>query len=322
MIRRHLTASAGILCAVACLAACTPRVQDFQPGLIPAAITGSNFITEDGKKLPLRIWPAKSESKAVMIALHGFNMYSRYFDDAADWWSGQRLTTYAYDQRGFGASPEARIWGGSAALAADARAFVALITQRHPDKAIYVLGESMGAAVAVLALAAASKARVAGILLVAPGMWGGKSMHPMLRFGLWLSAHTMPWKTATGSGLKRRASDNIPMLRALGKDPLVIRQTRIDAVYGVTELMGHAYEAAPKLQYPTLVLYGEHDEIVPAGPVHETIARLPAKPRFVLYPDGWHMLLRDLQAEVVWKDIAAWIHQPNIDLPSGLQQNQ
>ena len=34
------------------------------------------------------------------------------------------------------------------------------------------------------------------------------------------------------------------------------------------------------------------------------------------------MLLRDLQAEVVWKDIAAWIHQPNMALPSGLQQNQ
>ena len=111
-------------------------------------------------------------------------------------------------------------------------------------------------------------------------------------------------------------------MRALGKDPLIIRQTRIDAVYGVTELMGHAYEAAPKLHYPTMVLYGEHDEIVPAGPVHETIARLPAKPRFALYPDGWHMLLRDLQAEVVWKDIAAWIHQPNMALPSGLQQNQ
>ena len=88
-------------------------------------------------------------------------MYSRYFDDAAAWWSGQNITTYAYDQRGFGASPEARIWGGSVALAADARAFVALIAQRHPDKAIYVLGESMGAAVAVLALAEASQARVA-----------------------------------------------------------------------------------------------------------------------------------------------------------------
>jgi hypothetical protein len=29
------------------------------------------------------------------------------------------------------------------------------------------------------------------------------------------------------------------------------------------------------------------------------------------------MLLRDLQAEVVWKDIAAWIDRPNLPLPSG-----
>jgi alpha-beta hydrolase superfamily lysophospholipase len=29
----------------------------------------------------------------------------------------------------------------------------------------------------------------------------------------------------------------------------------------------------------------------------------------IIYPDGWHMLLRDLQREVVWNDILAWIDQ-------------
>jgi len=161
--------------------------------------------------------------------------------------------------------------------------------------------------------------QVAGVILVAPGLWGGSSMHPILRFGLWLSAHTMPWKTATGQGLKRQASDNIAMLRALGRDPLVIRHTRIDAVYGVTQLMGLAYDAAPALRQPALVLYGKRDEIVPAGPVRETMKRLPGKPGFSLYPDGWHMLLRDLQAQVVWRDIAAWIQDSAAQLPSGAQ---
>jgi len=284
---------------------------------MPAAIVDPNFITEDGKELPLKIWQAKGDTKAVMIALHGFNMYRKYFDEPATWWSGRGITTYAYDQRGFGASPDARIWGGSTALAADARAFVTLITQRHPDKPVYLLGESMGAAVAVLALTEDFDAKIAGIILVAPGMWGGKSMHPMLRFGLWLSAHIMPWNTATGRSFKRRASDNIPMLRALGKDPLIIRHTRIDAVYGVTQLMGRAYEAVPKIKNSILVLYGENDEIVPAKPVYELVTRLPSKPKFALYPNGWHMLLRDLQAKIVWKDIANWISHPNMSLPSG-----
>jgi alpha-beta hydrolase superfamily lysophospholipase len=292
-------------------------------------------MTEDGKKLPLRVWPAKDKPGAVLVALHGFNMYSNYFDDPAHWWAGHGITTYAYDQRGFGAAPDARIWGGADALAADARAMLDLVAKRHPGLPLYLIGESMGAAVAILAMAAqpelkvavnkvaenkVAKSKVAGVILVAPGLWGGKSMHPMLRFSLWLSAHVMPWNKATGSGFKRRASDNIPMLRALGRDPLIIRHTRIDAVYGVTQLMGQAYGAAPKLNQNTLVLYGERDEIVPAAPVHDTISRLPQTPVFGLYPEGWHMLLRDLQAEVVWRDIAAWIHHPATPLPSGAQQ--
>ncbi len=288
-----------------------------------AKIKADSFVTEDGKPLPLKSWPAKGDARAVLVALHGFNMYSRYFDDPAAWWASRGITTYAYDQRGFGAAPEARIWGGAEAMAADARAFLNLLAARHPGLPIYLLGDSMGAAVAVLAMtggrAPEPAPQVAGVILVAPGLWGGSSMHPILRFGLWLSAHTMPWKTATGQGLKRQASDNIAMLRALGRDPLVIRHTRIDAVYGVTQLMGLAYDAAPALRQPALVLYGKRDEIVPAGPVRETMKRLPGKPGFSLYPDGWHMLLRDLQAQVVWRDIAAWIQDSAAQLPSGAQ---
>ncbi|MDP6832739.1 MAG: alpha/beta fold hydrolase [Alphaproteobacteria bacterium] len=295
-------------------------MQEFQPGLLAAKIKAGNFVSEDGKPLPLKIWPAPGTAKAVLLALHGFNMYSAYFDEPAAWWAQRGITTYAYDQRGFGAAPEARIWGGAAAMAADVRAILPLLAQRHPGRPIYLLGDSIGAAVAVLAMTEAPLPRVAGIVLVAPGLWGGKSMHPLLRFGLWLSAHTMPWNKATGSGLKRRASDNIPMLRALGRDPLVIRHTRIDAVYGVTQLMGRAYDAAPGLKQPALVLYGKRDEIVPIQPVRQTITRLPKAPKFALYPDGWHMLLRDLQAKVVWADIAAWINDPGVRLPSGAQQ--
>jgi hypothetical protein len=34
------------------------------------------------------------------------------------------------------------------------------------------------------------------------------------------------------------------------------------------------------------------------------------------------MLLRDLQAQVVWADIATWIKDPVIKLPSGAQQSR
>ncbi len=101
------------------------------------------------------------------------------------------------------------------------------------------------------------------------------------------------------------------MLRALGRDPLVIRETRIDTIYGLSNLMDQALTSSAKLVIPTLVLYGELDEIIPKEPICEMMKTLQGNKdlewRFILYPDGYHMLTRDLQAEKVYQDIEKWI---------------
>jgi hypothetical protein len=47
-------------------------------------------------------------------------------------------------------------------------------------------------------------------------------------------------------------------------------------------------------------------------------AARPSGLHIAVYRNGWHMLLRDLEGETVWRDIAAWIADPAIAaLPSG-----
>lgn len=46
-------------------------------------------------------------------------------------------------------------------------------------------------------------------------------------------------------------------------------------------------------------------------------AALEPVARMAVYPSGWHMLLRDKDAELVWRDIAAWVHDHDAPLPSG-----
>ena len=69
------------------------------------------------------------------------------------------------------------------------------------------------------------------------------------------------------------------MLRALGRDPLVIKETRVDTIYGLVDLMDAALAAAPRLDAPMLVMYGAHDEIVPRPPIRRFVGALPAEPR-------------------------------------------
>nr|HRQ80634.1 alpha/beta hydrolase [Azospirillaceae bacterium] len=146
--------------------------------------------------------------------------------------------------------------------------------------------------------------------LSAPAVWGFETMGFWPRNALKLANAAVPGMVATAPPeLNIRPSDNIAMLKALGADPLVIKGARVDALYGLTEMMGAALDALPRLDAPTLALYGAHEQVLPPEPVAKAKAILAANPKATVkeYPDGWHMLLRDLQAARVWEDAAAWI---------------
>jgi alpha-beta hydrolase superfamily lysophospholipase len=134
-----------------------------------------------------------------------------------------------------------------------------------------------------------------------------------------LLAQVVPWVRVNARHSRRMASDNTEMLQALGREPLYLRETRVDAVAGLVDLMVQAQAAAPRLKVPTLVLLGARDQMVPPASAKRFVATLTTDHcAAVTYPEGWHLLLRDHQRKVVFTDIAAWIADE--PLPSGLSR--
>jgi alpha-beta hydrolase superfamily lysophospholipase len=309
------------IAAVALLAACSPTEQFHQKAVQPPVMLEGRYLAADMTSLPLRQWLPKARPKAAIIALHGFNDYSHAFAGPGGYFAAHGIATYAYDQRGFGETADRGIWAGQANLTRDASGMVEAVHKAHPGVPVYLLGESMGGAVVIALLAEQPRLPLAGAILSGPALWGSSSMNWFYQGTLWMGAHTFPWYTVTGRGLKILASDNIPMLIALGKDPLVIKETRIDAIYGIVNLMDTAQERIGDVQYPLLGLYGANDQVIPLPPVQDSFLRLKAPHRVAFYPDGYHMLLRDLQAEVVLRDIVSWVTRPQAPLPSGFDQN-
>ena len=81
------------------------------------------------------------------------------------------ITTLAYDQRGFGLSPNPGIWAGAETMRADLNDALMAARARYPGVPVFALGESMGGAVVLTALALDAPPPADGIILVAPAVW-------------------------------------------------------------------------------------------------------------------------------------------------------
>jgi alpha-beta hydrolase superfamily lysophospholipase len=310
------------LALFALLAACASPTVSTGPEVGEPRLLAEAVVTADDVRLPLRHWLPEGKPKAVILYIHGFNDYSNALARPAPYLTAHGIAAYAYDQRGFGAAPNPGRWSGEGPMAADVATVARLLAARHPGAPLYLLGESMGGAIVMRTMVGPHPPDVAGVILVAPAVWTRERMNVFERVGLWVGNHALPWLPVNGNGLDIWPSDNIEMLRELGRDPLVIKDTRIDTLDGLVDLMDDAYDSAPKLHGPILMLYGEHDEIVPPKPTYDVMATFEDRPDIVraIYPKGYHMLMRDLQADTVMADIVSWIEHPKAPLPSGADQ--
>jgi alpha-beta hydrolase superfamily lysophospholipase len=281
-------------------------------------IDSGYFVASDGSLLPVRSWlPRDKPVQAVVVALHGFNDYSNSFASPGSYLNRHGIACYAYDQRGFGGAPGRGHWSGIEAYTNDLTCFVKEVRKRHPDAPLYVLGESMGGAITIVAMTGGNPPDVDGVILVAPAVWGRETMPWYQRLLLAVTSHTVPWLELTGAGMHITPSDNLEMRKALHRDAKVIKGTRIDAMYGLTNLMDEALSRAGQMQLPTLVQYGENDQVIPKEPMLKMLEKMPATTRKAFYEQGYHMLLRDLHGEKPIIDIAAWINDHNDKLPYG-----
>jgi len=235
--------------------------------------------------------------------------YSEAFDMPGPWWAAHGVTTFAYDQRGFGAAPNPGVWAGADAMRADLDDFVDAARAKYPGVPVYALGESMGGAVVLSSLGTQTPPHVDGAILIAPAVWSRDDMPFYYGWAAWFMAHMFPAMHVSGNGLHIVPCDNIEVLRKLSRDPLYQHSARSDQVYGLINLMDEARKAPEHLNNPPpiLLLYGKNDQVIPAKPTEAVIKELGARADVHRDDNGYHMLLRDLDGETQWQEVSDWI---------------
>lgn len=304
---------AGFLLVVT-LTACAPTVHPAGPPVGKVGLVEAGFKTGDGTILPLQSWGNLETPQAVILALHGMGDYANAFMELGTQLGPRGLAVYAFDQRGFGRTETRPFWAGTPTLTRDVADMLSVLRHRYRETPIYVLGNSMGGAVAIIT-AATRPHLMDGLILVAPAVWDRKSMPWYQTVPLSVLSHSLPWLPLTGRGLDIWPSDNIEMLRRLARDPNMMSAVRVDMIAGIADLMDLARQRAGDISVPTLLLSGEQDQVIPPAAIdridHDlSQSDVPSYHR-CLYAAGYHMLLRDLNGPVVIDDISRWIAQQN-----------
>lgn len=307
----------------ACVTPATLKALELETPAMPQLDPQNNqLISFDGAALGLTIWETAEAPEIVVVGVHGMNDYANAFHMAAPYWAARGVKTYAYDQRGFGRSIGRGEWPDEEVLREDLRTAVRLVRAQHPETTLAVIGISMGGAMTMTAFGSDNPPEgVDRVVFSGPGLRGWGAIPVVQRLALWTSVRVRPgWVVRPPRFVKIEPSDNIEMLRRLWSDPLGIKTNKIEQVHGVVSLMENAHRAAPNLpnDTPMLMTYGAKDIVIPEQGVRRTASRLPKHVRTAYYPDGYHMLLRDLQSDLVFEDVLAFLRDPEAPLPSNV----
>ncbi|MGI9437488.1 MAG: alpha/beta hydrolase [Geminicoccaceae bacterium] len=296
---------AGLTLAVVGASMVKPKRQSGARSRMPD-LEGDRITVGDGTVLPAMRWTAGPDTTAVMLGLHGYGDYRRSFRLAGPWFAQCGLEFVAYDQRGFGETESRGTWPGAEELVRDFGDAVTAVRESYPGLPLYVIGESMGAAVALTGLASGEVEGVDRLIVAAPGVRGEMPLRQLHDSALRLAALALPWLAIELRRGGRPWLDPSEAAR-LADDPLILRELSVGTYEGLIDLATMASADARGELPPTLLLYGELDGTIPRRAIDDLARALDDRDDIRFYPDRHHLLLHEADADIVFDDCRKWL---------------
>jgi alpha-beta hydrolase superfamily lysophospholipase len=270
----------------------------------------SQTLTRDGLELPLYRWRAAGLRCATVALIHGLAEHAGRYAPLAQALNANGIELIAIDLRGHGDAPGRRAWierFDEYLLDADAL----LAEAAHNDGPLFLMGHSMGGAIAALYAIekqAAQRRHLNGLILSSPALAPGRDVP---RWMLALSQKisrvwpTFPAMKIDAALLSRDAS----VVDANRYDPLV-HHGAIPARTGAELLlaMQRIEHGRAGLRTPLLIWHGTADKLTEPDGSRDFGAHAGSPDKtLTLYEGSYHETMNDLDRERVIDALVAWI---------------
>jgi len=261
-----------------------------------------------GGDIHVQSWLPATTPRGVVVLVHGLAEHCGRYAELVGRLHARGLAVYALDHRGHGRSPGPRaLIGRFDWLARDVATRVEAAHAAHPAVPLYLLGHSMGGAVA-LASVLAQPRHVAGLVLSAPAV-GADPHVPALQVAV---ARLLSRLAPTVGVLRLPAaaiSRDPAVVQAYERDPLVHRgpipaRTAVELLDAMRGFAG----SAGRLRVPTLVLHGTADRLVRIEHA-QRVWRAFGTPDLTVhrYEGLYHEVFNEPERARVYADLDAWL---------------
>jgi alpha-beta hydrolase superfamily lysophospholipase len=251
--------------------------------------------------------PAKPAS-IRMLLIHGMGEHSGRHQNTIEFLVGKGIEVVRFDLRGAGQSGGERQWISSwEDYVADTTSVFNWICSSLEPLPLYVLGHSMGGAIAV-SFAARYASQLRGLILSAPAHQAGESISKLKiavgRVVAKLAPHLRLPRSLDAGFISR-----IPeVVQAYENDPLSCHFNTLRQGASVLDAMANLPHHLPALRMPVLILHGSSDQIVKAEGSFDILRALPGPDRILhILPGGYHEPHNDLCREEFFALIGRWI---------------
>ncbi len=264
------------------------------------------FAASDGANVPYRFWRA-AEPRALLLLLHGACDYSGAFDEIGPQLARRGFSCLAFDQRGFGATASRGNWAGTERMAADTADAIGFLRRRaDAELPLFIVGESMGGAIAVHTAAKFARLDIGGLVLVAPGALASAVRRVLYGWmtraiGLWARGSEVVFERVSGWELTPAAA-----IRLIG-DPLVMRGIKPEIFAGLIALGSAAVKEARKVDVPVLTLVAGKDDLLRQPCIRRLHDNLAGEKRWTVVENAPHLLLHWRGGETVLREVTHWM---------------
>lgn len=273
-----------------------------------AAPEDLRFVSFDRTPIHYILQEADEKPQATLVVIHGAGEHAARYKPLAAYFAARRIRSALLDLRGYGQSGGARAFVRS--FDDYSGDILALARKLKSDGTgpLFVLAHSMGALVAVHALALYSDEMARGLILSSPCFGLAFRIPPFIELVAKAQSVLSPHYLHPTRVLSEILTHDARLVEDHRHDPMILHKMSSRLFALMSDAMKRAPAYARSIRCPALVLQAGDDRVVNTTASRAFFEALPGPDKtFKLYEGLFHEILNETSREAIYNDILRWI---------------